>query len=996
MTTGLTALRLSVTLVFAVAATARADTRSDWTTFRQRVPFHSQVIALGEPDAHGRRTVVIAEPPPWVSLNAFVVAFGDRVSGAEAMRHPIGFDGWVKDIAGTATVGSDAELEALVQDLSRFLYGTSYKAYAVSIRNPTDARGKYDLSVSAVALRTWLGVQPSPRAAVIEWLHGLNWLLGIIAGVMLLRTRSRWAFVALISCCLVGYASRATPAAGSAGALRPLHGGDALYLRDLLKHPTSGVYLTEQPGLVALVIGRNQLLNGLTVSLREFALDSDLILGAIGSPAAVVLVGRERQVPVTMLPPLRGETLVQLAAVGKDELSQSYERLNLFAGATPDGDWAPIYLSTELRDTEYGSLLNVTDQLLKGWSEHGEIDYANFPYPKPPTFPFETGLFKAAQTGQVTYNWNTKGVGYTDNSHGYDVVAFGRTGALPVDYLGDTDARMRDFEDRGYDYFAAATGDPNLARVVQYAGIYQVWRHFHVRAEWTPSTRTHAGPDALLSLVRRSLARLRDIAPDGLDRALASATGKRKAALEEFQKMHQVLATLGDDDLASLSAVLVRPRESAAAARAAAGKDERLALVGFAQALSRNPVVRFTVAPLTELARTLYASADSKDDPDCWIKTPSIVLSRNVGAEGDKTVGGHNLSSRVTRTAIDGSLPSGTVRVAEEGGDRVLYYSSADADRMRTAVRSVARSTEEDIGALKGTVEKSLRTASHDTVSMRDALQLASRPQGVARGFYKTPDVRLSPSSGWLRSAEVPSSHATALKALDDGRTLPIVVERTQTGYRVSRPGDAGGLEAVDSAGALDAVVDAANQATGAQVVHLHFIGIDEVQARPFTLAGELHIGRSGSPRVLRASVEGPGHDAIDIVGQVRQGRWNVASSHVEITQQAAGHAIDVQVQLTELSGTRRLVMRLQLEGRRAMTLTQGLIERIHQIVSEVLNAMAAAGQQFDAILAARRIQKRLLEVEPSLGAVKMRLDVEGRAVIITEHVQASSSSQAD
>jgi len=154
MTTGLTALRLSVTLVFAVAATARADTRSDWTTFRQRVPFHSQVIALGEPNAQGRRTVVIAEPPPWVSLNAFVVAFGDRVSGAEAMRHPIGFDGWVKDIAGTATVGSDAELEALVQDLSRFLYGTSYKAYAVSIRNPTDARGKYDLSVSAVALRT--------------------------------------------------------------------------------------------------------------------------------------------------------------------------------------------------------------------------------------------------------------------------------------------------------------------------------------------------------------------------------------------------------------------------------------------------------------------------------------------------------------------------------------------------------------------------------------------------------------------------------------------------------------------------------------------------------------------------------------------------------------------------------------------------------------------------------------------------------------------------
>ena len=79
-------------------------------------------------------------------------------------------------------------------------------------------------------------------------------------------------------------------------------------------------------------------------------------------------------------------------------------------------DWAPIYLSEELINTEYGSLLNITDQLLKSWSQNGLTKYINFNYRVPVKWPFEKPLIRIVITefkaDTVTFNWNTKGVGY--------------------------------------------------------------------------------------------------------------------------------------------------------------------------------------------------------------------------------------------------------------------------------------------------------------------------------------------------------------------------------------------------------------------------------------------------------------------------------------------------------------------------------------------------------------------------------------------------------
>jgi hypothetical protein len=983
-------------LTLGVSTSAFADVREDWMAFRRQFPYHAQVIAFSRPAADGTRTVVISEPPPSVTFDAIASRYQGRIRSPKVFEHRLGFDGWVRDVAGGVPAADDAALRTLVEDLSRDLFGTSYKAYSVEIGEPPAHSGKFDLSVSSLALREWLGVQPAPRSEFATAANAAAWLVGCVSLIVLLWKRRLGALIVLSAAVAVGYSTRVTTPTGPAGSLRPLHGGDALPLRTALEKPEPGVYMSETPGIVVLLIRRDRSLNELAVPLREFALDSDLLLGAIGSPGAVALVARERQTPVTVLPPLRVETLLQLAGADTEELAQSYERLNLFAGKVEEiaRDWAPIYLSAELRDTEYGSLLNITDQLLKGWSEHGEIEYINFPYPKPQHFPFKAGLLETAQTTVVTYNWNTKGVGYADDAAGYDVVAFGRTGALPVDYLGERDNRMRAFEDQGYEYFAGTTGDPNLARVVQYAGAYQVWRHFGIRAEWAASARSQGGPDSLMPMAARLLERLQALDGEKLASAAESTSDPdfKEAALE-LKKITEVLDSIGRDGgdvFDQVVRAMVRPRDWM---RQPSMTEEQQGILGLAQTISHNLLVRSINRRSNGVAARLYAEADSKDDPDGWIKTPSIVVSWPVGrGQGE---GGHNLSSKVTRTVIDDSLAPGSVRVAEDGGQRVLYYNSSDATKIRGAVRSFARSTEVEPAELTRTVEVALRQAKSDSVTMVEALQLGTRPSTLARGFTPTPGVRGGIVQPWIRAGEIPSTHAEAIAALDQPSVLPIVVERTPTGgYRVSRGGERQFIEAGDGSAVMDVIADAFRQDTG-RTLHLHFTGMNEPQARAFAQVGELRSGRGKDAVTIRTSLERPGQQSIEILGEIRSGKWDVSRVKVEPVSQRLG-AVDIDVHVPAKVGSGSLRMRIAVELRNGMRATAEFISRLTDVVREVLSSMLAAGPDIDMWLAAQRIKQAMRLQGESIENVKLRIHTEAGEIDVVRNDLATPPSLSE
>lgn len=983
-------------LMLASALPASADVRSDWMAFRHQFPYHSQVIALGSPGPNGTRTIVISEPPPSVTFEAFKATYQERIRSITTFQQRLGFDGWVKDVAGVVPAGDDTSLQALVEDLSRDLFGTAYKAYAVDIGEPPSATGEYDLSVSSLALREWLGLQPAPRSQFATFIHAAAWFVGILAALALLKTRRINALTVLSVAVAVGYLTRAVTPSGPAGDLRPLHGGETVSLKTALESPVPGVYMTDAPGLVVLLVQRDRPLNELTVALREFALDGDLVLGAIGSPAAVAVVARERQTSVTVLPPLRTETVLQLAGAKTEELAQSYERRNLFAGSIGDThrDWAPIFLSPELRDTEYGSLLNITDQLLKGWSEHGEIEYVNFPYPKPRSFPFEAGLLATAKASMVTYNWNTKGVGYADNASGYDVVAFGRTGALPVDYLGQQDTRMREFEDRGYDYFAGATGDPSLARVVQYAGLYQVWRHFDIDAQSTTSARSHEGPEALIPLVNDALERLRDLDADVLDQLAESQTEpEMKEAALQLKKIHEVLAEIATDSPEAFEPVaraLVRPRERMR--RSSLTEDDK-AILDLARAISNNEFVRLFLSRANGLAWRLYAEADSKDDPDSWIKTPSIVLSWQTGARAGQGEGGHNVSSVVTRTLVDDSLVPGSVRIAEEGGQRVLYYHSSDATRIRGAVRTFARNVDEEPLQLTRNIENALGAAKSDSLTMVEALHLGPRPASLVRGFSPSAGIRGGRVALWTHAGEIPSTHATAISALNEPSVFPIVVERAPNGrYLVSRGEEIRVIEAGDGSAVMDAIADAVRRDNGQRTLHLHFKGMNEDQARPFAQVSELQSNGGKGTRV-RTSVEEPGGSGIEVIGEIRRGKWD--GSRATITQAAEQKpgSLQLDVSVPDTLGPRSLRMRVEIQLKNGMRATAELIDRISSIVLDVLRSMVAAGEDLDMLLAARRIKQAMRLQDESLANVQMRIQTQAGEIDVVRNVLAPTAT---
>jgi len=397
-------------------------------SFRETYPFHLQVIGSTAPLKDQSRVLIISEPPPQISPDYFRNIV--NAAGGEAVftTHRIGYDGWVKDAVLALPPLSEDKLALLLTRLHRDLYGTSYKANVVQlpIAPPPPNNRSLDLSVSVGDLNNWLN-------------------------------NNNLKFT-------------------------PNIGGPSRPLSKILSSGQSGVFISDQRGLVVWSIPRNQDLAKYRAEARQFFLDSDLIVGAIANDRQLAIIARERTEPLLRLPPLRFETALTLAAEKSDELAQSYERLQLFAGRLPDtNDWAPIYLSNGLINTEFGSLLNITDQVLKSWSMNGEIQYINFSkYPKPQRFPQFPQPIRVLvkKAGSFLFNWNTAGVGYTIPIQTYEFYALNKTGSLPITY-GAKSESVKAYEEIAYNYFSELD-NPDLARVVQYTALYQLFRYFGI------------------------------------------------------------------------------------------------------------------------------------------------------------------------------------------------------------------------------------------------------------------------------------------------------------------------------------------------------------------------------------------------------------------------------------------------------------------------------------------------------------------------------------
>lgn len=423
---------------------AFANMDAVWGEFSENNPYNIQVECIKSYEDNSK-LIIISEPSDFVSEKDLNKFFGEYNSYIKTYKRNIGFDGWMRDYVVALNDLDEDNYNSFIRDLSMLLYKTDYKADLIDlstmIRHIPYIDSTLNYNVTTEELKEW--------------------------------------FI------------------GNSEPLKLVEGGDG-NTTDMMSVLTSKLdkgmqlYSSVSPGFIIWVIDQTNSLpeKDFRIHARKFSLDSDLILGAIAKDDNIAIIARERSIPITQLPPMRAETLCLLANTMDNELSQSYERNNLFAGKQtgPESggkDFAPILLSDALWHTEYGNILNVTDQMLKSWSENGMIDYVDFNYPKPVFWTFEEGVITDLGVSTLTYNWNTEGVGYIVDDNDYAVYALNRTGALPVSYIpGDaTQTNEEDpvyqAEQKAYDFFSSLS-NPELVKVVQYAAMYQIFRNFGV------------------------------------------------------------------------------------------------------------------------------------------------------------------------------------------------------------------------------------------------------------------------------------------------------------------------------------------------------------------------------------------------------------------------------------------------------------------------------------------------------------------------------------
>lgn len=424
---------------------AYKHSNSVYDEFRTKYPFHFQCIGKAEyPDKSC--LFLISEPSPAVTENAIRKVFGSSDYSLQIKQQKLGYDGYIKDVIIAVSSVTHDQVIKLEKTLHRLLFSSDYKAERATLQLPVSEERKFFSSKS-------LNYQVS-----LAELH--NWFINNKDKELFLMPNNQNASVS-----------------------------------SLLKNSQAGVYLSDKPGFVAWVINKNEDLSKQKPSIRNFVLDSDLILGAFSNAQKLIIIGRERDCSVSELPPLCTETILMLASCSQPQLSQSLDIMDVLAGkiTSRNIDWCPTYLSDELENTEYGNLLTITDLILKGWSEAGQMEDSDFDYPLPSRYPFTKPLLEILQDKQLqsaaslgintifdnslVYNWNTEGAIYSMKMPDYSIYAISSTGALPVSYFNDQHSAVsigKDYEQKAYDYFANIN-NTDLARVVQYQTLYSIF-----------------------------------------------------------------------------------------------------------------------------------------------------------------------------------------------------------------------------------------------------------------------------------------------------------------------------------------------------------------------------------------------------------------------------------------------------------------------------------------------------------------------------------------
>lgn len=643
---------------------------SIYQDFREKFRFHYQTIGVASfPDSS--KMILISEPPPYFLLDSLKSIFAQFTHEVSTYKHKMGYDGYAVDAVISLANATQENVINLVKKLSTSLFLSDYKPFFIELP-VTDERVYFT--------KKNLDYQ-------ISLFEFNEWFLEEDEQFMSLKDTST-----------------------------------TFSIEEIFNHKNYGVFFSQLPGFVAWSMPKNTDLDSTLSNIRRFVLDADLILGALADSSTLVIVGREREASLQELPPLYVESILLLASVSEKELSQSLDVNDFMAGKMKNGrDWCPTYLSKELENTEFGHLMTITDILLKDWSESGTIQEYNYRYPSPGYYPFDQPLFKKLGISELVYNWNTANVMYAIDLEDVTIYTLNRTGSLPVSYFNSPESGRsigRNYERKAYSYFATC-GNTDLARVVQYTALYQLFIDNGITYSGNlNSSFPKNKPFLLLKPTQNLLNIIKDFPTEHLSQVVDSVINRNYKAFifdeiekqltkneaeqnfiystEHREKIHQqvrqnasnelyneiyrarsLLNQLSEEDFLFMAKFLSYPRGCTINSRekyilAQKGKQMRLLL----NRIGKNNLDLLGV-DLNDVKNFFVNSLASSSAP--YLKTPSVIITFNDFL----TTGGHNLSSKISRVNS----------LTNYKRDNYSDYDYAEARADRDATKSAPKST---------------------------------------------------------------------------------------------------------------------------------------------------------------------------------------------------------------------------------------------------------------------------------------------------------------
>jgi hypothetical protein len=679
--------------------------------FRKKYRLHFQTVGLARfPDSS--KLILISEPPPYFELDSIKSICSEFTHRTEIKTHRTGYDGNVRDILLCLGNATEENTKNIIAKLTQQLYLSDYKPNPLPL--PAE-QGRMYFTKSNIDYRISL--------------HEFNeWFL-----------KEKELFIVLED------------------------SSQTETIESMFKQQKRGVYYSKLPGFVAWAIAKKSDLSEQLSAIRRFTLDADLILGALADSATLVIIGREREAKLNELPPLNTETILLLASITEKELSQSLDINDLMAGKMRNGnDWCPTYLSRELENTEFGHLLTITDILLKDWSEKGSIREAYYRYPEPAYYPFDKPLFRKLGLNELVYNWNTNNAMYAIDLEDVSIYTLNRTGALPVSYFNSQERSVSvgsKYENQAYRYFATI-GNTDLARVVQYIALYQLFMDSEIHYSGQTYTAFPKNKPYLLqkpasnlmtilknltneeiNYLTDTLAELKFVdyqkekvteqIKDSEQKYNYVTTDEHKETIfsdvrsntkqqlgNEFYQVRGMLRGLSDEEFQRLAKQVSYPRGLHVRNR----EDYAILLKGrqlnkLVWSIGKNYLYLLHV-DLNDVKNYYVGNLSSSSGR--YIKTPSVIITFNDML----TTGGHNISSRISRVKSMTNYKQSGYRPQEDMPSRETPVVSASPTKPEPSSPSSGRPVKTG-----STSSQSTTTNKKTTVATTSATKATVRPR---------------------------------------------------------------------------------------------------------------------------------------------------------------------------------------------------------------------------------------------------------------------------